>query len=103
VLRQGDVLLVRVDELPQYCHPVPRRGPIVLAEGEATGHAHVITATHATLHVTGGDDAYLVVTGGRSALLRHEEHDTIAVAPGVWEVRRQREYSPRRETLWVAD
>jgi len=35
-------------------------------------------------------------------VLRHEEHDPIAVPPGVWQVRRQREYDPRRER-WIAD
>jgi len=35
-------------------------------------------------------------------LLVHEEHDRLAVLPGVYEVRRQREYAPRR-SRWVSD
>ena len=33
-----------------------------------------------------------------------EEHDPLAISPGVWEVRRQREYDPWEEQeRWVAD
>jgi len=51
MLRQGDVLLVELDELPSQLEPVPmvhpwreygRVGHLVLARGEATGHAHVL-------------------------------------------------------------
>ena len=52
-------------------------------------------------------ETYLVVT--RPQTLRHEEHDPLPLEAGVYEVRRQREYRPRRETWqgrgfrWVAD
>ena len=43
VARQDDVLLVPVAELPAGCEPVKGwTGQLVLAEGEATGHAHVV-------------------------------------------------------------
>lgn len=42
-IRQGDVLLKPVAELPKDCTEVPLdRGRIVLAYGEVTGHAHAI-------------------------------------------------------------
>lgn len=41
--RQGDVYLIRVQALPDGARPIRRsRRGIVLAEGEATGHAHII-------------------------------------------------------------
>ena len=40
--RQGDVLLAPIPALPVDAVSVPRKGRIVLAEGEATGHAHAI-------------------------------------------------------------
>jgi len=41
--RQGDVLLRRVEHIPENVTPVPREnGRIILAHGEATGHAHAI-------------------------------------------------------------
>lgn len=94
--RQGDVLLVAVDEAPGETKPVKRgaRG-LVLAEGEATGHAHVITDESAEL--VSADEAaelYLLVHGTEAVTLTHEEHATVLVPPGAYEVRRQREYSP---------
>ena len=43
MFRQGDVLVVPVDEIPTGLKKVPReQGRLVLAHGEATGHAHVV-------------------------------------------------------------
>jgi len=103
ILRQGDVLLVRIDALPPDVVPRRRRGRIVLAEGEATGHAHVVSSRHAVLHVRPGrEERYLVIGGATPAVVRHEEHDPVPVPPGAWEVRRQREYDPGSER-WIAD
>jgi hypothetical protein len=104
ILRQGDVLLVRVDALPEGVVRLRRRGGIVLAECEATGHVHVVASRDAVVYAgRESDERYLLVRGNRRALLRHEEHDPIAVAPGVSEVRRQREYDPGRSARWIAD
>lgn len=47
--RQGDIRLVPVAKLPEDLTEVPRQnGRLVLAEGEATGHLHVIDAPEAT-------------------------------------------------------
>jgi hypothetical protein len=97
------VLLVQVPELPDEATTEPNSGALVLAEGEATGHAHVVRSRRASLHrLFDADERYLVVEGTRPVALRHEEHDPIAVPAGVWEVRRQREYDPEGE-LWVSD
>jgi hypothetical protein len=100
--RQGDVFLRRVDSLPEGLEVVPRdRGRVVLAYGEVTGHAHAITDADATLYV---DEAtgqrYLLAKEGVD--LVHEEHSTIAVDRGVYEVVGQREYAPG-EIRRVAD
>lgn len=94
--RQGDVLLVAIEAAPQNAETVKRtkRG-LVLAEGEATGHAHVITDEAAEL-VTADEAAelYLLVHGTEAVELTHDEHATVLVPPGTYEVRRQREYQP---------
>ncbi len=95
-LRQGDVFLERVDGLPEGAKPV--KG-LVLAEGEATGHAHRVTGGRARLFDSAGK-RFLRVSG--TATLAHEEHAPLALARGVYEVRRQREYSPS-EIRQVAD
>lgn len=73
--RQGDVLLVAVDSIPRDVTELPRteRG-LVLAEGEATGHAHRIPSRSAKLYRTETDQRYMRATAG--VQLGHEEHKT---------------------------
>jgi hypothetical protein len=96
--RQGDVLVLPIEpaELPADLVEAPRdrRGRMVLALGEATGHAHVVTGEGVRLLSPPDDpDAlYLVIDGyGR---LGHEEHGPIALPPASYKVIRQREYFP---------
>ena len=49
LIRQGDLLLVPIAGLPEGADRV-RSGRLVLAEGEATGHAHVVDDERASLH-----------------------------------------------------
>lgn len=93
-VRQGDVLLHPVAELPEGVRRV-EADRLVLAEGEVTGHAHVVTAPGAALYELPepGFTRYLVVDREGVRLI-HEEHGAIAIAPGAYEVRRQREYAP---------
>ena len=92
MVRQGDVLLVPVDAIPEKARPVARdNGRVVLAYGEVTGHAHAISSAAATqLH----DDIerYLRLTA--VATLQHEEHAAIELAPGSYRIVIQREYVP---------
>jgi hypothetical protein len=96
MFRQGDVLLVpvRPERLPRDFRPLPRdaRGRLVLALGEATGHAHAVATPDAEL--LGGpatlDERFLrIVTEAR---LTHEEHAAIVLPAGLYRVVRQREY-----------
>jgi hypothetical protein len=98
LIRQGDVLLIPVGRIPERCWPVSREGGrLVLAEGEATGHAHVIDDPRAVeWRVSRWGGSRLVVVGdGGPVLLEHAEHDALQVPAGVYEVRVQREYTPR--------
>jgi len=110
LIRQGDVLLVQVDELPEGLTKVKRHGGrIVLAEGETTGHAHAIADRGADLYelVTPGDVAemrerFLRVEAEAGVELAHDEHTTLSVPPGNYRAVRQREYAPD-EIRQVAD
>ena len=96
-LRQGDVLLVAVDELPLEGRELPRdRGRVVLALGEATGHAHAISSSGAALLEHEGG-RFVRVEG--PAVLDHEEHGAIAIPPGNYRVVIQREYAPETASL----
>ncbi len=105
LIRQGDVLLVPVDELPQQTWPeTPDGRRHVLARGEATGHAHAIADPHAEVRVTKWRARrFVVVRGDTPAALTHDQHNALLVPAGVYEIRRQREFDPETWGDWVAD
>lgn len=103
IVRQGDVILIPIEDTPRNTHPINREnGRLVLAHGEVTGHAHAIADNTVELVTPEGgivtaDEAaelYLLVHGSDPVDLVHEEHATIQVPPGRYEVRRMREYAP---------
>jgi len=95
--RQGDILLIPIGKIPTNAEAVRREhGKLILAHGEVTGHHHAFAVDVRNVELVtkeGAEQLYLMVHGV-SAPLTHQEHATIDVAPGVYEVRRQREYSP---------
>jgi hypothetical protein len=101
--RQGDVLIVPIEMLPADLEPVAREGrSIVLARGEATGHAHVITDERAIVpRPEAGGDFHACIRR-KPIALEHDEHDAIAIPPGEYRIVRQREYTPNPARL-VAD
>ena len=110
--RQGDVLLVPINRLPQNRGDLQSRddaGRVVLAEGEVTGHAHAISAPGADLY---GDDLirrFLAVLDEGGVDLNHEEHATIHLPKGRYRVVRQRQWIypsdpiDRGHAVWVRD
>ena len=112
-IRQGDVLLIRVDDGTTIDtegeHDRDQHGRLVLAYGEASGHAHAIRAKHVSARRVKAEASALVAdllleVRGKSCNLRHEyadgrqaDHDTVRLDPGRYLVRRQREHSPAGE------
>lgn len=108
--RQGDVWIERVVSVPAAAVPQKRSRRIILAHGEVTGHHHALEAKDpADYWKTGDDDAAdqfvqikVSKEPGAPAVITHQEHAPIALDPGIYRVRRQREYSPQ-ENRSVAD
>jgi hypothetical protein len=95
--RQGDILLIPIQALPERLVAVTRDdGRVVLAYGEATGHAHAIHARGAALFREDGSlpGGSMFLRLAEAAELRHEEHAPIALPSGLYRVVRQREYAP---------
>lgn len=96
MIRQGDVLLIPVDALPGGLEDAtPETGRVVVMDGEATGHAHAF--------YDGGVNVYREPKAARPsylrvvetvAFLRHEEHEIAKVAPGIYRIPQQSEYTP---------
>jgi hypothetical protein len=100
MFRQGDLLLVKVPEAPEGKRVKPERGRLILARGEVTGHHHSVAVQEAEL-IEAAEGVFLRVMSATD--LEHQEHGTIRLEPGIWQVTRQREYSPRELPRQVAD
>ena len=94
--RQGDVLLVRVDEYPK---EAKKLDTLTVALGEVTGHHHTFKRGVEVMEVNG--DMWVVAE--EEAELEHQEHSTIIVDPGIYKVRIQREYEPKEGSRRVFD
>ncbi len=101
VLRQGDCMLIAVDEIPAAAKKAKASKSLVLLEGEATGHFHQFQdAQDVRMYTAHGGARYLEV--GALSLLTHEEHSTVEVPPGKYCIPVQVEYTPA-ELIQVAD
>ena len=90
--RHGDVVLTSTT-IPKNATR-SKNGRLVLAEGEVTGHAHVIDSPQAELWTADTDMLFLRVLADAGVDLFHEEHATLKIPPGDWQITRQREYAP---------
>lgn len=89
--QQGDVLLKTCDKLPEGAKPVAARPRgFVLADGEVTGHAHVIEDTTGVELVEVNGTLYMKCAEDRT--LTHEEHKAIHVPAGCYEIGIVQEY-----------
>ncbi len=88
--RQGDVLVMAVDEIPSGLPEVERdNGKTVLAYGEVTGHSHSLVRGKLFRR----DPLTQFLELEKLDLLKHEEHAPIKIGKGSYEVRQQRQWS----------
>jgi hypothetical protein len=107
---QGDLLIERVADVDAsgVILQTDPRGAAVLAEGELTGHRHAFDDRVVLFRDEGlardiPNGLYVAhVRVEDTALLRHDEHNTISLEKGTYRVRRQRELEPQDARL-VAD
>jgi len=101
-VRQGDVFLQPVGALPDGATEVPVKGDVVLKLGEATGHAHRIVDAPGKVRVwDAGAERFLQVL--ETVSLQHEEHAAIDIAPGLYHIPEQVEWTDDNEPRVVAD
>ena len=95
-IRHGDLLFVRTNKKNVVGAKTKRdNGRLILAYGEVTGHAHAIKDKEGVdLIKDSSGKEFLSVQKKDGADLHHEEHATVHFDKGVWEMKRQREYSP---------
>lgn len=100
IAAQGDMLLQRIEALPDDLFlQEAENGSHILAHSE-TGHHHVVADSPNIEYYQPANDnftAYLVVNK-EPAVIRHlrsfDTHEAVEVQPGIYQIRRQREYTP---------
>lgn len=101
---QGDLLITKIDALPDGVKELsPEKGEYVLAHSE-TGHNHAVKAQQGIAFYANDNNpfvAYLVVDNTKNktqAFVEHQRdfdtHEGIQFDNGIFEIRRQREYTP---------
>lgn len=100
---QGDLLLIRVEKLPEGLSKMKSEGGNFIVAHSETGHHHVI-AERENVIVYGTENplvSYLEVieaTDKAEAVIEHlrsfDTHESISISAGIYEIRRQREYFP---------
>lgn len=104
VCAQGDVLFRRVDAVPAHAVKAPATGHEIVVAHSETGHHHVMVLDHkrgepaAEMFAAKDNPLLAWLKVNRPVTLEHrrpfDTHETIRFSPGVYEIRRQREYSP---------
>jgi hypothetical protein len=84
-LRQGDILFIKVDKLPEKRTPKADR---VVALGEVTGHSHRVVGGN----LFESDFGMFVESDGDTEIV-HDEHGPITLPEGIFQVRRQVEFT----------
>lgn len=101
---QGDVGIIRDLQAKPAVTPIPKAGyPVV--RGENGGHTHLLVGDgffdRAQASATSLRLGVVTVPDGGTTLLSHPEHGGLLLAPGTYELRRQREQAD--ELRLVAD
>lgn len=110
--RQGDILLVKINNIPKDAIKQKKQDLIILAFGEKTGHCHAVKS-NAVQEFKQKEDRFFKI--GKTVILSHglleeikkkekvsKDHNIIEIPPGLYRLIHQREYSPEK-TRRVSD
>lgn len=103
VIRHGDVLLKRIPKLPKN---LKEKNTNILAYGEATGHNHQLVDVISKEEFKAKLNVYLdeltqktYVEMDKPMELKHQEHKTLEIPAGTYEVVIEREHDPFTKTI----
>lgn len=94
--RQGDLLIVPANAHVEDGNPIGKGVEVVRSEAGSNTHClhgdgtWLVSPDAATALVQGW---LMVPEGGECYLIHSEEHNAIGIGPGVYEIRRQREFA----------
>lgn len=88
--RHGDVDIIPVEGIPDGAKKIQSGKNITLALGEVTGHSHTLVVdTDVELYEL---DGAKYINLPKEAILSHQEHNTITIAPNVYKIVIEQEY-----------
>ena len=82
------MLLRKVPSIPKTAIPTSTN---VIAEGEISGHQHVLKGSHQVFETL---DKQLYFEAKQDVILKHPEHNTLDIPKGCYVVEQQRRYNP---------
>lgn len=97
-IRQGEVLLVRVEKLPEGL----QEKDTILAHGEMTGHKHQLVGKHVQVFTDKTGTQFVENRDGTTQLV-HEEHHILKIPVGAFRVQIARELDIVGEVRKVTD
>jgi hypothetical protein len=101
--RHGDLSFKPLINLPDDIKLGVEVKSCVLAEGETTGHKHVLTAelqTIVKIHTDSQGRTYIEVKDGNTKVT-HEEHREITLIPGLYQMNNEREHDYFQEEVRI--
>jgi hypothetical protein len=97
----GDVIIEKIDDLPEGFESLPKSEDGCLAYGEVTGHSHKLfrmtdpdLPTSVGFDLRHGPDGIKFLVVKEPVEVRHQEHDPRIIPPGIYRTGIQREYDP---------
>ena len=91
--RQGDILLVKISELPAYMKEIPlmqlKTPTTILQQSVGSPRPHAMSSKTVKIAETKNQRVNMFIEVLETTPLTHPEHDTIEVEPGIYEVRKQ--------------
>jgi len=94
--RHGDLLFIKVDEIPSDFkrtkkQPKSHSRGVIVAEGEKTGHHHTLEAVESYFNYEWRNGRISFFEIDKPTKVEHEEHGTIVLEPGKYQINFQRE------------
>lgn len=87
---QGDVLFRGREELPE--EGIEILTHLILAEGEATGHKHIVRGSARLYEKTTNNRNRFLQVLDKEVTVEHEEHHTVTLEKGIYEIGIGQEY-----------
>jgi len=99
--QHGDVILVKIDKLPDNAKETEVKNSFVVEKGEGI-HTHVIHDTKHLKVFMSNEEMYLKVL--KDLKIDHEEHGVQTITPGIYKKKIERQYDYENGVeKWVED